>query len=287
MKKRLIIACSGSKHLGKAIAKKSKSQYAEIKSEVFPDSELKIKIPDVKNKEVYFIQSFYPDKSNINDKIIEILFAAQTAKKNGAKKLFLIAPYMPYLREDKRFEKGESISAEIMAKLFGFFNKVYVVEPHLHRFKKLKNFFPNAKKISLTEGISDYIKNNIKKQCILLGPDQESEQWVKPIAKQLNTKYYILNKKRLHSRKVVIKGKKILHDNVIIIDDIISTGHTLIEASKLIKAKKIYFIAAHGIFSEDALRKLNKKGKVIVSNTIPSSKAKIDISTLISKIIKK
>ena len=284
----LIIGCSGAKHLVKAIAKKSKTNYCNLETERFPDTELKIRIPkDVKGKNIYFVQSFYKSKNtDVNDKLIEVLFAAHTARELGAKKVFLISPYLVYLREDKRFEKGEAVSAKIVANFCKVFDKVYVLEPHLHRFKSFKEFFPNAVKVSLSNEIADYIKKKIKGNYMLVGPDIESKQWVKPIVNKLNKKYYILKKQRFSSRKVKVKGKKVSSEKVIIIDDIISTGHTLIEATRLIKSKQIYFIGVHGLFSENAVKKLNKKGKIIVSNSIPSKASKIDCSDALAKIIK-
>lgn len=284
----LIIGCSGAKHLIKAIAKKSKTNYCNLEIERFPDTELKIRITkEVKGKNIYFVQSFYKSKdTDVNDKLIEVLFAAHTARELGAKKVFLVSPYLVYLREDKRFKKGEAVSAKILANFCKVFDKVYVLEPHLHRFKSFKEFFPNAVKISLSDEAANYIKKKIKGDYRIVGPDIESKQWVKSIADKLNKKYSILEKQRFSSRKVKIKGEKISSNKVIIIDDIISTGHTLIEATKLIKAKEIYFIGMHGLFSENAVKKLNKKGKIIVSNSIPSKASKIDCTNALAKIIK-
>jgi len=281
----IVVACSGSLHIAKSIARKSGSSYAEVKAERFPDTELRITLPNVKGKNVYLVQSFYPGEKDINDKLVEVLFSAYTARETGARKIFLLCPYLAYLREDKRFEQGEAISARILAKLFKIFKKVYVVEPHLHRFHSFKNFFPNAEKVSLTDETTSYIQKNIDKPYILVGPDSESQQWVSPIAKKLNVKYIILKKKRFHSRKVKVSGKEI-REKAIIIDDIISTGNTLLEAAKLVKAKQIHFIGMHGIFSENALNKLRKKGKVIVSNSIPTTASKLDCTSELAKIIK-
>lgn len=296
MKKRIVVSCSGAENLARLIAKKARIEYGKISIDRFPDTEIRIKLPLVKGKEVYFVQSFYPPRNNIsflnpkkfsdiNDKVMEVLFAAHTAKELGAKKIFLIAPYLAYLREDKRFEKGESINAKILAKLFKIFKRVYVLEPHLHRFKKFSVFFPNAVRVDLSEEVSNYIKKNIKEPYVLVGPDGESEQWVEPVAKKLNSKYIILKKKRFHSRKVKVFGKGIKTERIIIIDDIISTGHTLLEAVKKFSGEK-YFIGMHGLFVENALGKLRKKGKVIVSNSIPSLASKIDCSDALARVIK-
>ena len=284
--KNMFIACSGGKHLASSLARKTGGCSCNLDIEVFPDSELRVRLPkEVKNWDVYFVQSFYEDQIDVNDKLVEILFAAETAKELGAKNIYLIAPYIAYLREDFRFRKGEAISAKIISKLCKIFKKVYVVEPHLHRFKTFKEFFPNAKRISLSEEIYRYIKKNIGK-CLLVGPDEESEQWVRPVAKKLKSEYVILEKHRFSPRKVKTEGRSISAEKVVMIDDIISTGNTLLEASKLIKSKKLYFIAAHGIFAEGALKKLNKHSNVIVSNTIPTKVSYLDCTSAIAKEIK-
>ncbi len=285
--KEVIISCSGGKHLGKKIAKKLKASYGETIIERFPDTEIKVRInAEIKNKKVFFVQSFYKDKNlDINDKLIELLFAAHTAKSLGAKKINLISPYFAYLRQDMSFKKGEAVANRILVNLCKIFNKVYIVEPHLHRLHSFKEFFPNAVRISLADETANYIKRKIKNP-VIVGPDIESEQWVIPVAKKLNAEHKILKKQRFNSRKVKIKGKKTKNKNIVIIDDIISSGHTLIEASKLTKGN-IYFIGMHGLFAEGALSKLKKIGKVITTNTIPNKAGKIDCANAIVKKIKK
>ncbi len=290
MKKRgLLVECSGARHLGKKIAKKARVNYGKTVVERFPDTELKIKLnKNPKGKNVYFVQSFYETETgDINDKFMEVLFSAYTARELGAKKIFLIAPYLAYLREDKRFENWESVSAKITAELFKIFEKVYVVEPHLHRFKRFSEFFPNAEKISLSEEFTKYLKK-LKRELILIGPDKESEQWVKPVAEKMDLRYKILEKTRHSSRRVSVKTKEKLEKakKAVIIDDIISTGNTLIKAGKLVKANKTIFIATHGFFAENALKKLKKQGKVVVSNTIPSKVSIIDCTDKLAEVIK-
>ncbi|UZE93736.1 MAG: ribose-phosphate diphosphokinase [Candidatus Pacearchaeota archaeon] len=285
----VIIGCSGAKNLAKAVAKKSKLSYSDLIVEKFPDGELKVRFKSsVKGKTIIFIQSYFPA---VNDKLTEMLLVAHTAKELKSKKLILMALYFPYLREDKRFEKHESISAKIIAKFHKIFDKVFIVEPHLHRFKRLRAFFPNTEKISTTKEISAYIKKNFK-DFVLIGPDQESAQWVEPIADILKTKSIILKKKRLTPEKVKIsniKAEKKKVKTAIIIDDIISTGGTMLEAAKEAKklAKQVCFIGIHGIFAKNALNKLKKIGIVVSTNSIPSAASKIDLSDAVAAAIKK
>lgn len=285
----IIIGCSGAKNIAKKMAARLKAQYSELEVEKFPDNELRVRFKiNFYNKTVVLVQSFY---ENINDKVMEVLFAAYTARELKAKRVVLVAPYMAYMREDKRFESGESISARIMARLFQVFDKTYILEPHLHRFKELNNFFLNAEKISAAGKIAEYAKK--LPVDVVVGPDSESEQWAGIVAQILKKKCIILKKQRLGHRNVKISeiNESIKNKNALIIDDVISTGCTIVETAKKLrakKAKKLFCIGIHGIFAENALQKLSKYVKIaniISTNSIPSKVSKIDVSDVIAKAI--
>ena len=285
----IIISCSHGKHLGYLIAKKLNKQHSNLLVDKFPDDELHIRFKsDLQSKSVILVQSFYKD---ISDCIIEIIFAAKTAHELGAKKVVLVAPYFAYLRQDKRFHKGEAVSQSIMAGLIDkYFDSVYLIDPHLHRKNKLEHIFKiKTKKLTANSLIADYIKKHIKNP-VIIGPDEESYKWAKNVAEMLGVESRILEKKRYSSYHVEVKlNKKInLRDkNIVIVDDIISTGHTILETAKILKglgAKKIYCICIHGIFADNALDKLKKaKIDVTATNTIPNKAAKIDVSSVISE----
>ncbi|MBU1704023.1 MAG: ribose-phosphate diphosphokinase [Nanoarchaeota archaeon] len=283
----MIIACSHGKHIAKKIAEKAKMPYSELETTHFPDSEIKIKFNvDVKKKNVYLVQSFY---HNINDCVVEALFAAETAKDLGAKKVTLIAPYFPYLRQDKRFNPGECISLRTIAKnIDEDYDAVMICDPHLHREKTLKHIFAiRSHKISANPLIEEYIKKNIKRP-VIIGPDWESYKWALHVAQRIGCDCAIMEKTRYSARKVSVKLNKDIDlnkKNIIFIDDMISTGHTLLEAIKAMKklgAKKVTCFAVHGILVENALQKLQKAGATVITcNTIPNKSAKIDITPII------
>jgi len=287
----LIVSCSHGKHLAKTIAKRLKKPYSALEVTHFPDSEIKLKFnTNVKNKIVVLVQSFY---KNINDCIVETLFAAETAKDLGAKKIILVAPYFPYLRQDKRFQPGECISLKTIAKnIDEDFNKIIIIDPHLHREKTLKHIFKiSSKKLTANPLIQNYIKKNIKNP-IIIGPDWESYKWAQKIAEKIHCDFAIMEKKRYSARKVEVKLHKkinIKNKNLIFIDDMISTGNTLLRAIKAMKklgAKKVTCFAVHGILVENALQKLKKAGAtVITTNTIPNKATKIDVSGIISEAL--
>lgn len=288
----LIISCSHGNHLGHLIAKNLKKQHSNLKVDKFPDDELSVRFDcNLKNKKVILVQSFY---RNISDCIIEVIFAAKTAKELGAKKVILVAPYFPYMRQDKRFHKGVAVSQHIIAGLIDeYFDDVYLMDPHLHRKNKLEYIF-KIKSIKLTANnlIADYIKKHIKNP-IIIGPDEESYKWARSVAEMLGVESRILKKKRYSSyhvevrlnEKIDLKGK-----NVVIVDDIVSTGNTILETAKILRklgAKNIHCICVHGIFVDDAFKKLKKAGiKVVSTNTIPSKVAKIDVSGVIADSFK-
>lgn len=287
----IIVGCSGATEIAKKIAKHLKLPYSKLNAEKFPDNELHTGFNStIKGKDVFLVQSFCKD---IADDVLESLFALHTAKDLGAKKVMLVAPYFPYLRQDKRFKQGESINARIIARLFSGFDRVFIVEPHAHRLKDFKAYFPNAQKISAAKAIAEYIHKKFD-DYILMGPDEESANWIIPISKLLHTNPIIFEKKRISPRKVrLVSGlsreRKRIAKVVIIVDDIISTGDTMIEAGKEAKklAKAIYYIGIHGIFVENSLQKLKKSGKVISSNSISSSTSEIDLSKTIADEIRK
>ena len=287
----IIVGWSASQKIAKEIAKKLKKPYYDLKVDSFPDGETHLRFTNnAKGKNVVLVQTL----NNPNDKLIEVIFAAYTAKDLGAKKVTLVAPYMAYLRQDKRFHSGECVSNKIIAKLFEVFDEIITIDPHLHRIKSLGKLF-HKKTITLTANplLSQYIKSKIKNAAVI-GPDAESFQWALDVAKSAGCKATVLKKKRYSSTTVRIK----LHEpelvkgkNVVIVDDIISTGHTMMETikeSKRAGAKSIYCICVHGIYADNSLPKLRKMGaKVIATNTIEGETSKINVAELISQALKK
>lgn len=289
-----VIFCSGAKHLKSKF--KRGFEVGENKIEVLPDGEFKQKLSqniNFKGKKVFVIQSFYKDNDfSINDRIFEALSVYHNLKSLGTKNICLIATHFPYLRGDSRFEVNLAISAKISAKLFSVFNKIFIFEPHLHRLKSLSEFFPNAKKVSVKEFMVNEIKKIKTKRTLLIGPDSESEIWVKPISKALKIDSEIMKKKRLSPKAVNVKITcDINHDEVILIDDICSTGKTLYETIRQIKCKKIYAFICHGIFNDKKIiKKLKKLATIFSTNTIPIKEKGIkviDISPKIKEIINK
>lgn len=289
----IITSLNNSEKLAKKIAKQTNSQYSKIKVDQFPDGDLYLKFnTDVKGKKVVICESFQPLP---NWSLYTLYFAAKTAKDLGAKKVILCAPYLAFMRQDKRFKTGEAINAKIMAELINTsFDKIITIDPHLHRIRKMKDAFSiPAKNLTANSNIAKFISKKFKNFAII-GPDWESYQWAEKISKETGAKNTIFEKNRHSTRNVDVKmiNKIDLKGiNVIIVDDIISTGNTMIKAAitaKKLGAKTITAIGVHGLFVENAMKKMKKHFDNIYScNTIIHETNQIDISDIIIKELSK
>ena len=287
----LVFGGSNSKKLARNVAALLHAKYADLEINHFPDGELYLKFSlPVKNEKVIIIQSHHPRP---DETLVESVFAVETAKRMGAKKVIFVAPYLAFMRQDKEFHPGECISSRIMAKWLSAADEVITIDPHLHRYKNLNEVFKTkTKRLSANLLLAAYIDKHFRNE-IIIGPDAESYQWAEHIAKYMHLHAHVMRKERFSSRKVrvffqekvVMKGK-----NAVIVDDIISSGHTVLEAIKSLKklgTKKIYCLCVHGIFAESALEKIKKAGaSVIATDTIENPVGKISVAKLIAESLK-
>ncbi|HIH11305.1 TPA: ribose-phosphate diphosphokinase [Candidatus Woesearchaeota archaeon] len=290
----IITTCGNSLTLTKRLAKALNVPFSPLTVSAFPDGEVYIKFnTTLKDKIIVIVESFqpHPDQS-----LLRTIFAAETARDLGAKRIILIAPYLAYLRQDARFHPGEAISSKIVGKLLSScVDKIITFDPHLHRYRSLNAVFSIPSTVlTANDLIVNYIKKKYPK-AVLVGPDWESSQWAERIAKKVGTESTIFEKKRYSSRKVrveMIKPISLKNKQVLIVDDIISTGHTLIEAAKKAYregAKKVIAVGIHGIFAENAWTKLKKANitKIVTTNCIAHPTNTIDIVPLLTKELQK
>jgi ribose-phosphate pyrophosphokinase len=228
---------------------------AEVAQHHFPDGESLIRLPPSLPEHVIFCRSL----NQPNDKLIELLLCATTARELGAKRVTLVAPYLSYMRQDIANRPGEAVSQRIVGKLLAdLFDDVLTVDPHLHRISVLTQAIPIKNAISLTaaDQIGLFLRQQFK-HALLLGPDSESEQWVKAIADNIGFDYAIADKNRLGDKQVEMSlpDRDFRNQAVVIIDDMASTGRTLAKASGLLQAAgciDIYAVVTHALFCDDA-----------------------------------
>ncbi len=286
----LIFGGTNSAPLAKEIALRSKSQHAIMRVNHFPDGELYIRfMSSVKQKNIVIVNSMQP---NPQEALGEILFAALTARAQGAKKIVLIIPYMGFMRQDKQFHTGESVSSQSMGFLLSkVADKIITIDPHLHRYHSLSQVFSiPAIHLSAVSALAQHIKEHWTRATII-GPDGESNQWATAVAKIADCGVVIVKKKRYTANKVRTKlvDSGFKDKTVIIVDDIISTGHTMHEVVKQLRAigaAHIICMGVHGVFASGALVRLQKAGaQVITTDTIINPTSKISVATLLAEAI--
>ncbi len=255
----------------------------------FPDHESCIRIvPDEVNDVCIVFSSLYdPDV-----KSVWLLFLSETLRDYGAERIILVAPYLAYMRQDKRFNEGEGVSAEYFARLISrYFDALITIDPHLHRIKSLNDVYSvPARSLHAASTVATWIKENIS-QALLIGPDSESEQWVSELAEKANAPFVILEKTRHGDRDVSVSVPDVdkwMNHQPVLFDDIISTGKTMIETVKHLKEtgmKAPVCIAVHAIFADDAYQALLDAGveRIVTCNTIPHTSNTIDVSPLITE----
>lgn len=252
----------------------------------FPDEETYVRITsDVKGKAVELVCTL----ARPDPQLPGLLFAANTARELGATSVGLIAPYLAYMRQDKRFSDGESVSSRHFARLLsGAFDRVVTVDPHLHRIHDLSEVFSiNTKVVHAAPALADWIKAHVATPLII-GPDSESEQWVSVVAKRAGAPHLVLSKVRHGDRNVEVAAPGLenwIGYQPVLVDDIASSGRTMIEAAKHFETAgfpKPVCIVVHALFAEQSYEKLKSVSSRVVSTTsVPHPSSEISIASLI------
>ncbi len=286
-----VIAGSASKDLGKRIARRLKAPYVEAKTRVFPDGESKItfgRIP--KNSVVLVVQSTYPP---VDTNLLQALSIISQARKTSSK-IYAIIPYVGYARQDKQFLSGEVVTMSIVARMLQAVGAKKVVVVDIHSKTALNHFKISKENISAIPELAKYFKKMKLKNALVVSPDMGGTLRAKKFAALLNTDFIALKKSRNRKTgKVLIQSSKVdVHGrDLILVDDIISTGGSVIKAAQFLKrqkCKRVFVACTHGLFVEGAEKKIKKSGvsRIISTNTIPRNTSKVDISGVISDSIR-
>ncbi len=256
----------------------------------FPDGESLVCLPPELPEHVIFFCSL----DHPNEKLVELGFAAATARRLGARQLSLVAPYLCYMRQDKAFQAGQTISQRIVGSWLGdWFDDIITVDAHLHRIHSLSDIMGPARSFNLsaTQLWVDLLRQR-SDQPILMGPDQESWQWVKKIAEATGLDYAVAHKRRLGDQTVQIKLPEIsvTDRTVILVDDVVSSGQTLAVIAGLLKeagATHIECLVTHALFMNSAEQLLNDSGieEIVSSDSIPHASNGVYLAPLLAKTL--
>ncbi|MEM3519739.1 MAG: ribose-phosphate diphosphokinase [Candidatus Hadarchaeales archaeon] len=258
----------------------------------FPDGEIYIRLPgELKGKEVVVVQSLGPPQ---NENLMVLLLMLDAARDLGAKKVVCVTPYFCYARQDKRFKPGEAISMKTIVKLIEEVAPDELITIDIHEDSSLRYFSIPVKNLTAMPLLGKFIGSRLRlKNPVVIGGDQGSEERAKKVAEEIGGGHDYLVKRRITPTKVTVEPKKIdaKGRDVIIVDDIISTGGTVIKAVKVLSrqgARNIYAACTHPVLVGKTLEKLRKAGtrKVIATDTIEREVSLVSVAPLIAQALR-
>lgn len=237
----------------------------QISQHSFPDGEIRVTIGPVLPTIIIYASLDQP-----NDKLITLLFAAEALRRGGCKRIVLLSPYLCYMRQDAAFHDGEAISQKAIGRLLaGIVDRIITVDAHLHRTPNIATVFPGIEAVNLSAmpAIADALRiAGFDPATVVIGPDAESRPWVSDLAGRLGLGHTVARKTRRGDRSVEIGFDQpglIAGRPALMIDDIVSSGGTLIACAKALAAAgaaTIDAIVTHALFPAALCRDMNLAG---------------------------
>lgn len=265
--------------------------YAQVSIHRFPDGESRVGLPVELPPRVVFCRSL----DRPNDKLVELILAARTARELGVEQVTLVAPYLCYMRQDVAFAPGEAVSQRVVGRLLaGLFDALVTVDPHLHRVDRLEEAVPVVRARTLTAAslMAGFLSSELS-EPLLVGPDSESEQWVSAIAAGQGLDYRIGTKERLGDRSVRVRFSTLdwcRGRQVVLVDDVASTGRTLESAAAALASDgpaSMSVLVTHGLFLEGTLDRLRAIGvdRVWSTDSIPHPTNRLHLAPLLARAL--
>lgn len=285
---RLILPLPGNEAFAERLARIGGAQLVGLETRQFPDGESYVRVmADVAGRAVDVVCTLVrPDEA-----FLRLAFVADALRDLGAVEVNLIAPYLAYLRQDARFQPGEAISSRSFARLIcGLFDRLITVDPHLHRFPELETIYtiPCAT-LHAAPLLADWIGAQVAAPLII-GPDIESEQWVRAVAERVGAPHVVLTKQRLGDRDVRVslpdlgahRGRK-----AVLLDDIASSGRTLVAAARALALQGFdppVCVVVHALFGAGAFQEVSAVvDRIVSTDSVPHSSNAIWLAPLIAK----
>ena len=283
----IVVGGSSSRDLAKELAMILGCRYIQAASTRFPDGECYTRIDsDTFDDDVVIVQNTYPDEN-----IIEMFLIQDAVKRMGAKKITLVIPYFGYARQDRIFKPGEPESAKVMAQRLDMIcDRVVTIDIHKDT---ILNYF-KAKTIDLkaSSAIATYFKD--KGIDLVLSPDIGAAGRAKEVGEMMGVPYDHLEKTRLSGTDVRMAPAKMecKDKSILIVDDIIATGGTIIAATEQLKqagAKSVTVACTHGVFAGTAMERLTGSviDGILCCNTIENGVSHISVAPTVAELLTK
>jgi ribose-phosphate pyrophosphokinase len=296
-----IISCTNNRELSEEIAKKLNKKLVDTKIIRFADGEVYVEINEnMRGQDVFIIQSTC---TPVNDSIMELLICIDALRRASAKSITAVLPYFAYARQDRKVSPRSPISAKLFANLLMGSGASRVLTMDLHA-NQIQGFFDiPVDNLFAGPTFVQHIKKNIKsKNLVCVAPDVGGVERTRAIGKRLSADLAIIDKRRSGPGKSEVMNVigNVKNKVCVIIDDLVDSGGTIVNAAAALKskgAKDVYAYVVHGVLTGEAVKKINtsKIKKFIISNSIMNIKkikksAKfqtISVGTLFAEAIKR
>ncbi|MCS7131714.1 MAG: ribose-phosphate diphosphokinase [Hadesarchaea archaeon] len=287
----LVISGSASRKLASRVAKALSCPLVEPERSTFPDGESYLRIDrEVKGEHAVIVQSTCRP---VNDNYIELFLLLDAAKDLGAKRVTAVVPYLGYARQDKRFKPGEAVSVRTMCKLIERAGADDLLTVDIHEEEIMTNFAIPAYNLTAMPLLGRHLSKLELRDPVVLAPDQGALRHARRAAAEFMADHDYLEKTRLTSTKVKVGPKRldVARRDVVIVDDIISTGGTVIEAIRILKrqgARRIYAACTHPVLVGDAMRRILAAGAkaIIATDTIEHKTSVVSVAPVIAEAIR-
>ena len=290
MVKFTVIGGGASKDLARRLARRLRAVYIETETKIFPDGESKITLQKIPKKSVILVvQSTYPP---VDTNMLQALSIISQVRKISSR-TYAIIPYMGYARQDKQFLSREVITMSVVAKMLQSAGAKKVIVVDIHSNTALNHFNIPTENISAIPELAKYFKKLNLKNPLVVSPDAGGSSRSKKFASLLKSDFIVLKKHRdrktgrvnIQTTKADVQGK-----DLIIVDDMISTGGSVIKAAQFLKkqkCKRVFVACTHALLVNDAEKKIRKAGvsRIISTNTIPGNTSKVDVSGILAKSV--
>lgn len=278
-----------SKELGEKTAELTGLETVQVVSKTFPDGEAYVRLKGtVQDDHLVIVQTTSPPQDN---RLMQLAFIADAAKRNGARKVTAVVPYLAYARQDKIFLKGEGISIETVARMLDVAGVDALVTVNVHQENALSKFPFPAKSLSAIPLLAEhFIKDGFKK-AFALAPDKGAMYIVEQAKKVLGGECGHLEKQRDRYTGQVSVAKKAFNvkgKTVVVFDDIISTGGTIVGAAKIIKelgAGRVFAACVHPLLIGDAEKRILDAGvnEIVGTDSVLTQVSKVSLAPLLSR----
>ncbi len=269
-----LLTGNSNKNLSKKIAKFLKSKLVNSSIKKFADGEIYVEINEnIRGNSIFIVQSV---SSPANDNLMELLLSIDALKRSSAKNITAVIPYFGYARQDRKVVPRTSISAKLVSNLITKAGADRVVTVDLHA-GQIQGFFDiPVDNLFATPIFARHIKKNIKsKNMICVAPDVGGTERARALGKLLDVGLAIVDKRRPAPGKSQVMNVigNVKDKTCILVDDIIDSGGTIVNAAKALKdrgAKEVYVYITHGVLTGDAIKKIKKSiiKKLIITDTI-------------------